>query len=408
MYNDSMKRVSLIWNIHQPFRVRKYQVFDVGTSTEYFLSQDSAESETTIANRFSKEVYKPLFEKLLALSEKDGMRFGLACSGTVLDIVESESSDALHLLKNLSKTGAFELLATSHHNTPAFLYSETEFNRQVKMHRRKVQKLFNKHMDVFFVSGSPLTRELAIWADKQGYRGVVGAVHEKLYEDMSPHDIYLSEGSRTIPFAPIVPLSRITQKSYTDYLALLTDYVLKDRSEKEIPVIVLDVQDLFTRTGSLQETHNALGVFFDELKKNGIEFVTPSERLAQRNESLPVFSIPPQYHEVTFFEWNKNSMQREALAELYSLEESIKKARNALLIESWRRLQALDNFFAMDIQSYETQGLIPYYLHESPYDAFIAYMNVLKDLEERATALLEDQTLESPVTKIPIRIQETA
>ena len=81
-------------------------------------------------------------------------------------------------------------------------------------------------------------------------------------------------------------------------------------------------------------------------------------------------------------------MQQAALAAIYDTANlyggcDIREAGMEAALETWRRLQTSDHFYYMSTKGAGDGEVHRYFSpFESPYDAFIAYMNVLKDLSE--------------------------
>ncbi len=96
--------------------------------------------------------------------------------------------------------------------------------------------------------------------------------------------------------------------------------------------------------------------------------------------------------------WRGNSMQENALAELYRLEGKVKNTENAGLIDIWRRLQTSDHFYYMCTKWFADGDVHKYFNHyNSPYDAYINFMNVLDNL---------DRSCSEAILKKPSRIYE--
>ena len=97
--------------------------------------------------------------------------------------------------------------------------------------------------------------------------------------------------------------------------------------------------------------------------------------------------------------WLGNAMQSNALNEVFRLERLAKQRlqqaeaagdENAmrqarLLVEDWRRLTTSDHFYYMSTKYWADGDVHKYFSpYESPYDAYINYMNVLDNLRSRA------------------------
>jgi alpha-amylase/alpha-mannosidase (GH57 family) len=101
--------------------------------------------------------------------------------------------------------------------------------------------------------------------------------------------------------------------------------------------------------------------------------------------------------------WTGNEIQRDALNAIYYMEEDVMKTKKRDLIETWRKLQTSDHFYYM-CTKWSNDGDVHAYFspYQSPYDAYISFMNALSDLQLRVSQavtereqkkLAEDDTL---------------
>ena len=82
--------------------------------------------------------------------------------------------------------------------------------------------------------------------------------------------------------------------------------------------------------------------------------------------------------------WRGNAMQENALQELYSLGKAVRGSGCAELLGDWRRLQNSDHFYYMSTKDFADGAVHRYFNpHESPYDAYIGFMNVLDAMRAR-------------------------
>jgi alpha-amylase/alpha-mannosidase (GH57 family) len=82
--------------------------------------------------------------------------------------------------------------------------------------------------------------------------------------------------------------------------------------------------------------------------------------------------------------WTGNDIQRDAIATTYRMEEAVINTKDTSLIETWRKLQTSDHFYYM-CTKWSNDGDVHAYFspYQSPYDAYIAFMNALSDLQLR-------------------------
>lgn len=75
-------------------------------------------------------------------------------------------------------------------------------------------------------------------------------------------------------------------------------------------------------------------------------------------------------------------MQQEALTKIYSISNRVIDAANKDLTDIWGKLQTSDHFYYMSTKFWSDGDVHKYFSpYNSPYDAYIFYMNVFADFE---------------------------
>ncbi len=146
-----MKSLCFYFQVHQPYRVKKYRIFDIGNDPEYF--NDRGESDLNnrkIIEKVARKSYIPATRLILTLLKRHPeMRVSFSFSGVVLEQLERYAPEALDLFRQVMETGQAEVLAETYYHSLAFFYSVPEFERQVGKHRDLIRKLFGAWPRVF-------------------------------------------------------------------------------------------------------------------------------------------------------------------------------------------------------------------------------------------------------------------
>ena len=108
-----MLSVCPYFHVHQPYRVKRYQVFDIGSDNQYFNdNSDTDLNNRRILEKVATKSYRPtnkILKELLATHPE--FRFALSFSGTALDQFEAYAPDVLESFQELVATGRVEILA---------------------------------------------------------------------------------------------------------------------------------------------------------------------------------------------------------------------------------------------------------------------------------------------------------
>lgn len=392
------KAIVLYLHVHQPYRIRHYTIFDSGVNHDYFDTHfDHQTSNERILKKVAEKSYLPTNAKLLKLlHENPGFKLSLSITGTVLEQLERWSPEALQSFQELCATGRVEIVAETYHHSLAFFYSRAEFEMQVDMHRRKVQELFGQTPQVFRNTELAYNNDLAYWADKAGYKGILTEGWDPILEWRSPNYVY--------------------RPSYTDNIRLLMkNYKLSDDiafrfGDREWAGWPLTA-DKFAHW--LSEDHNAtnFNLFMDyetfgehQWHESGIfDFLEhlPAEWLKTDNHSFMTVSEVIDTHDaqdvvnapdtITWADterdlsaWLGNPMQHTAISSLYGLQEAVIGTGDFSLIEDWRRLQTSDHFYYMCTKWFNDGDIHAYFSpYDTPYEAYMNFMNAFRDLQFR-------------------------
>ncbi len=399
----SKRGITLYLHVHQPLRIRQYSIFDTATSHDYFNDPDvgSDRNNKFIMNKVAEKSYRPmnqLLEKLLATHPE--FKVSLSISGTFIDQAEKWTPDVIESFQRLVATGRVEIVAETYYHSLAFFYSRPEFERQVQMHRDKIRELFSVETSVFRNTELAYNDELAQWADNKGFKGILAEGWDPVLQWRSPNHVYRPPGTKNI---------RLLLKNYrlSDDLA----FRFSNRAWEKWP-LTADVFSQWTNEsindGSLvnlfmdyetfgehQWADTGIFDFFEQFVSRWLSnpdntFYTTSAAI-DTHPSVGEVSMPDTVTwadmERDLTAWLGNSMQQEALRHLYALEDDILRTNDAQLIGDWRRLQTSDHVYYMCTKWFADGDVHAYFSpYDSPYDAFLYFMNVLRDIRYRLMA----------------------
>ncbi len=393
-----MKSILLYMHVHQPFRLRHYTIFDTGINHNYFDADwEAKENNRKILSKVSQKSYIPANERLLKLLKThQEFKLSLSMSGIFLEQLEKWEPEVLKSFQKLTDTGRVEIVAETYHHSLAFFYSRDEFETQVQMHREIVKRLFDQEPKVFRNTELAYNNDLAAWAQDAGYKGIITEGWDNVLDWRSPNYAYTPISAKDI---------KLLLKNYklSDDIA----FRFGDSSWSEWPLTA----DKFSHW--LSEDNNAtnFNLFMDYetfgehqwhesgifeflehfpkewLKTDGHNFMTLSEAA----ESIPSVGEIDCPTTITWADterdlsaWLGNSMQRQAIEALYKLQKPLLELNDWSLIEDWRKLQTSDHFYYMCVKWFNDGDIHAYFSpYETPYEAYINFMNVYHDLKSR-------------------------
>ncbi|MDE7443587.1 MAG: glycoside hydrolase family 57 protein, partial [Muribaculaceae bacterium] len=183
-----MKAICFYFQIHQPFRLKRYRFFDIGNDHYYY--DDFANDD--IVTRIAQRSYIPAAESLLRMIEQTGGKFRCAISitGCALEQCEQYVPEFIDLLKKLADTGCVEFLAETYAHSLASLTDPDEFANQVKVHDEKLHELFGVKPKVFRNTELIYSDEMAPQILAMGYKGVITEGAKHILGWKSPNYVY--------------------------------------------------------------------------------------------------------------------------------------------------------------------------------------------------------------------------
>jgi len=391
------KAIVFYFHVHQPFRVRPYTVFDTAQQHSYFTAQDQAVNQQ-IFLKVAEKSYRPmnaLFQKLLETHPE--FRFSLSITGTFLEQAEKWAPDVIASFQALIATGRVEVVAETYHHSLAFFYSRTEFEQQVQMHHAKIYELFGVSPTVFRNTELAYNNQLAEWAENAGYRGILAEGWDPILGNRTPNHVYTPVGTDKIKLLlKNYRLSddmafRFSNKAWPEWPLTAEKYAHWLNSSADTGQIINLFMDYET-FGEHQWSDTGIFDFFEKLPAEwlattGNTFHTVSEAIVT-HPSAGEIDVPTTTTwadtERDLTAWLGNAMQQEAMRHLYALQDDILLTEDEQLITDWRNLQTSDHPYYMCTKWFTDGDVHAYFSpYESPYDAFMYYMNVIRDVRWR-------------------------
>ncbi|MDD2436904.1 MAG: glycoside hydrolase family 57 protein [Massilibacteroides sp.] len=405
-----MKTICFYFQIHQPFRLKRYRFFDIGNDHYYY---DDFQNEEII-RRIAEKTYLPANRAMLDMIKTSGGKFkvSFSISGTALEQMEIYTPEVIDSFKELAQTGNVEFLAETYAHSLASLGDEEEFKAQIKRHKEKIFMLFGVYPKVFRNTELIYSDDISDLVYKMGFRGMLteGAKHVLGWK--SPNYIYTSCIQPQLKlllkndrFSEDLSL-RFSNYSWNEYPLTADKYISWIASTPESEQVIC----LFMNYEVLGTLHGAETGIFDFFKalprfaaEKGIGFSMPSEIFSLLK---PVDSISVPYpmswvdEEKDCSSWLGNVLQQEAFRKINEIGERVRLSDNRRILQDWTYLQSSDHFYYMNTK----RGHVGFSPYENAYDAFNNYMNVLSDFIVRVTALfpasIENEELNSLLTTI--------
>ena len=386
-----MKTICFYFQVHQPFRLKKYRFFDIGENHYYY--DDFA--NRTITQKVAQKCYLPMNNLLLDLINEYGSRFkvSFSISGVALEQFELYAPEVLESFKKLAKTGNVEFLAETYSHSLSALKSREEFERQVNLQVAKVKEHFGQTPTVFRNTELIYSDEIGKMVADMGYKAILTEGAKQILGWKSPNYLY---------YNALNPKLKVLLKNYT-----LSDDIafrFSNRAWEEWP---LTAEKYVSWLNQVPEKEEVINLFMDYetfgehqwadtgifefmralpkfvFEQSEYQFLTPSE-VAEKLQPVAAYNVPNPISwadaERDLTAWLGNEMQDEAFDKIYSLEDIVRKIDDEEIQRDWLRLQTSDHFYYMCTKFFSDGDVHMYFNpYDNPYNAFINYMNVLSD-----------------------------
>ncbi len=415
-----MKAICFYFQIHQPFRLKRYRFFDIGNDHYYY--DDFANDD--IVTRIAHRSYIPAAQTLLNMIEKyPHFHCALSVTGTALEQFEQYVPEFIDLLKKLAATGRVEFLAETYAHSLSSLTDPDEFANQVRVHDEKLHDLFGVKPKVLRNTELIYCDEMAPQILAMGFKGVITEGAKHILGWKSPNYVY---SAATAPNPKILlknsKLSddiafRFSNPEWDAYPLTADkyiDWIASTPQEEQIINLFMNLETF----GELQPRETGIFQFLEALphfaQERGIDFWTPSEAISKLK---PVGELSVM-HPISWADeardtsaWLGNKLQNEAFNKLYSVAERVRLCDDRRLKQDWYYLQASDHLYYMSTKNMGDGAVHSHFSpYETPFQAFTNYMNVLSDfivrVEEQYPLSIENEELNSLLTTIRNQARE--
>jgi alpha-amylase len=183
-----MKNVCFYFQLHQPFRLKRYRFFDVGKDHYYYDDYLNKHILKKVANRCYIPTNGLLYNLLTEYKGQFKVAFSL--SGILLDQLELYAPEVIRSFKKLADTGYVEFLSETYSHSLASVGNPEEFVNQVELHRKKIELLFGVTPKVFRNTELVYSDTVGEQVSKMGYRAMLAEGARHVLGWKSPNFLY--------------------------------------------------------------------------------------------------------------------------------------------------------------------------------------------------------------------------
>ena len=382
--------VCLYFQMHQPMRLKPFTVFD--NSDEYFDHQ----ANRNILLRIARNCYVPALHTLLKYARIKGkpFKFALSVTGSLLDQLQRHCPEVIIQLRELARTGCVEFLGETYHHSLACITNDDEFKNQVDLHTQKIEEFFGLTPRVFrnteLIYSDSIAQTVASWGRFDGMlvEGFEQVLHghpcTKVFTSAAGDSLKLLARHYHLSDDIAFRFSNqqwvswpLTTEKFIDRLNGQTDHA-------DVVLLGMDFETFGEHHDYTTKIHEFLRQLPDALMDQPhLRCHTPSQAIAKHHVNNPPLRVPDMMswadtqRDITA--WVGNNLQSEALGKLYGLHPHVIASNNEITLQTWRQLTTSDHLYYM-CTKHMNDGQVHAYFSpfDSPYDAYICFMNVLE------------------------------
>ena len=387
-----MTSVCIYFQVHQPFRLRRFWPDDRTGFFRYFDERSNRE----IFEKVARKCYIPTNRLLLdSLDEHKGeFRFSLSVTGTLLEQCELWEKDTLEGFRQMAETGAVEFLdETFYHSLSSLFEDKTEFIEEIKEHRKLMFDLLGVKPQVFRNTELLYNNTIAKLVSDLGYRAILTEGADHMLDGKSPNVLYRAKGSGLPIIFRNYKLSddigyRFSARWWEGYPLTAEKWASWASGNNEDCVNIFMDYETF---GEHQWEETGIFSFLKDLPgevlKNHLSFNTPLELVEKYS---PVAEIDVgDFSTISWADmerdtsaWLGNDMQRRCFEEIKLLEPFVRRTEDPEILRIWKHLLTSDHYYYMctkwlgdgDVHSY-------FSVHSTPFDAAVNFMAVIMDFK---------------------------
>ncbi len=379
-----MKTVCLLFEIHQPFRLKKYRFYDIGADHYYY--DDYANEE--ILKRLAYQSYIPAAKMLLEMIQTSEKKFkvALCISGVAMEQFEMYCPEFLDCVRELVATGCCELCCETYSHSLSSLVDPEDFKYQVELQKKIISDTFQYNSKTFVNTGFIYNDEIGAEVAALGFKGIVTEGTRHVLGWKSPNYVYSTAAKQDVGL-----MFRNTKLSediclnfqYGLDAGQYMGWIAESPADEKVYLIAMN----FDVIGGMNPESSGIFNFFKALpyfaEQKDIRFATPAECW----ENIPSVAVANVGHPISWdgydkdvSAWMGNDLQNEAIRAIYSISERLHMSNNEILRQDFAYLLSADHFKFM---STKMGAYVPFSPYDSSFEAFTNYMNIVSDMEIR-------------------------
>ena len=395
------KSICLYFQVHQPTRLRLYRFFDIGKDSHYYDDYNNR----TILKRIASRCYLPMNALLLEEIKKNKGKFKVAfsISGSALEQFDRYAPEVLDSFRQLAGTGCVEFLCETFNHSLSSLGHPQEFTHQVRKHKEAIEKYFGVTPKTFRNTELIYSDSIGAQAYELGFKTILTEGARHIMGWKNPNYVYTNDFNadqkvllRNYGLSDDIAF-RFSDRGWSEWPLTAEKYTgWLQGSEGEVINLFMDYETFGEHRSADSGIFDFMRALPDVVVADGsLEFVTPSEAVV-KHKAADDISVPQPIswadEERDLSAWLGNELQQDAFNKLYALEEKLLLLDRQELWADYGHLQESDHLYYMCTKFFSDGEVHKMFNpYDTPYEAFINYMNVLSDFSIRVNDAIAEK-----------------
>ncbi|BCU66713.1 alpha-amylase [Sulfolobales archaeon HS-7] len=399
-----MKSVTIGFEVHQPFRVRKNSFWEPVLNSEVSLEKYfDVRLNREIMERVTEKCYLPASRIILESienGENEGydVKYFFSVSGVFLEQAERWFPELIDIFKQLASTKKIEFLGQTYYHSVTSLWEDlSEWREQVEMQRMTIKDLFDVN-PITFENTELITNDRIVnEAEKLGFKSIIIEGKESIVRN--PNYVYKVKGRDLLLLLRNYRLSddiafRFSSRNWDQYPLTADKYATwVEFSEGNNATIFVDYETFGEHHPQESGIMDFLYHLPRELMKRKIKMRMPSELGGESYSEI----VPPREYsswadiEKNETSWLGNQMQW-AYDEVVRRGEYPAKELGGEFLKVWRYFTTSDNYYYLFTGSGGPAEVHNYFSYfQSPIEGFINEFFAINDFTKELVSRVKGQ-----------------
>jgi alpha-amylase len=292
-------------------------------------------------------------------------------------------------------------LAETYDHSLSSLISKEEFVTQIEKHKSKINELFGQNPRVFRNTELIYSDQIGADIAHMGFLGMLTEGAKHILGWKSPNYLYTNAINprlkillRNFSLSDDIAF-RFSNRTWTDWPLTADKFLLwisEILNKEDLVNIFMDYETIGEHQSESTGIFDFLSSFIQlVLSQSDYIFDTPTSICKKYQPVAPLhvpFPISWADEERDTSAWLGNELQNEAFDKLYSIEKKVNLIDDISIKRVFGKLQQSDHFYYMCTKFFSDGAVHSYFNpYDTPYEAFINYMNVLSDFMVRVDKL---------------------